>query len=101
MDRSGQEGRRDLETDAGGMTPSTSSWVGRGMHEWWYFDARLENDYTVVVFFHASNPNPGIAGKERTRARGRRPNGERTQRFIEYARSRFIASREKPDVPCG
>ena len=35
----------------------------KGMYERWYFDARLDGDYTVVVFFHASNPNPGIAGK--------------------------------------
>ena len=35
----------------------------RGMYEWWYFDAHLDNGYTIVVFFHASNPNPGLTGK--------------------------------------
>jgi hypothetical protein len=73
----------------------------RGTYEWWYFDARLENDYTVVVFFHASNPNPGIAGKSGVELVVVRPNGERTQRFIRYDRSRFSASREEPDVRVG
>jgi hypothetical protein len=73
----------------------------RGMYEWWYFDARLEGDYTVVVFFHASNPNPGIAGKSGVELTVVRPNGEKTQRFIEYDRSHFSASREKPDVEVG
>jgi len=73
----------------------------KGMYEWWYFDARLEGDYTVVVFFHASNPNPGIAGKTGVELVVVRPNGERTQRFIEYDRSRFSASREKPEVTVG
>ena len=73
----------------------------KGSYEWWYFDARLENDYTVVVFFHASNPNPGIAGKSGVELVVVQPDGERTQRFIEYERSRFVASREKPDVSVG
>ena len=73
----------------------------KGMYEWWYFDARLEGDYTVVVFFHASNPNPGIAGKSGVELVVVRPNGEKTQRFIEYDRSRFSASRDKPDVEVG
>jgi hypothetical protein len=75
--------------------------VRRGMYEWWYFDARLEGDYTVVVFFHASNPNPGIAGKTGVELVVVRPNGEKTQRFIEYDRSRFSASRDQPDVRVG
>jgi predicted secreted hydrolase len=73
----------------------------KGMYEWWYFDARLEGDYTVVVFFHASNPNPGIAGKSGVELVIVRPNGERTQRFIQYDRLRFRASREVPDVRVG
>jgi hypothetical protein len=73
----------------------------RGMYEWWYFDARLENDYTVVVFFHASNPNPGIAGKSGVELVVVRPDGERTQRFIQYDRSHFHASTEKPAVRVG
>ena len=35
----------------------------RGMYEWWYFDAHLYSGHTIVVFFHASNPNPGLQGK--------------------------------------
>jgi Svf1-like C-terminal lipocalin-like domain len=73
----------------------------KGMYEWWYFDARLEGDYTVVVFFHASNPNPGIAGRTGIELVVVRPNGEKTQRFIEYDRSRFSASRDQPDVRVG
>jgi hypothetical protein len=73
----------------------------KGSYEWWYFDARLEGDYTVVVFFHASNPNPGIAGRSGVELVVVRPNGERTQRFIQYERSRFLASRERPDVSVG
>jgi hypothetical protein len=73
----------------------------KGMYEWWYFDARLKGDYTVVVFFHASNPNPGIAGRSGVELVVLKPNGEKIQRFIEYDRSRFSASREKPDVRVG
>jgi hypothetical protein len=73
----------------------------RGAYEWWYFDARLENDYTIIVFFHASNPNPGIAGKSGVELVVVRPDGERTQRFIQYDRSRFSASTEKPAVRVG
>lgn len=73
----------------------------RGMYEWWYFDARLEGDYTIVVFFHASNPNPGVAGKTGVELTVVRPSGEKTQRFIEYHRSRFSASRGEPDVRMG
>ena len=73
----------------------------RGMYEWWYFDARLEGDYTVVVFFHASNPNPGIAGKTGVELTVVRPNGVKTQRFIKYDRSRFSASRDEPEVQIG
>ena len=32
----------------------------KGVYEWWYFDAHLDNGYTLVVFFHASIPNPGL-----------------------------------------
>jgi hypothetical protein len=34
--------------------------VEKGMYEWWYFDAHLDNGYTIVVFFHAANPNPDL-----------------------------------------
>ncbi|MHA1457324.1 MAG: hypothetical protein ACTSR5_15325 [Promethearchaeota archaeon] len=27
----------------------------RGNSEWWYFDARLDNGYTVVAFFRAKH----------------------------------------------
>ncbi|MFW9846042.1 MAG: hypothetical protein ACFFD6_04805 [Candidatus Thorarchaeota archaeon] len=73
----------------------------RNEFEWWYFDAHLEGGYTVVAFFYASNPNPGITGKTGVELTLLRPDGRKTQRFIEYHRSEFEASREIPDVTIG
>ncbi|MFW9887526.1 MAG: hypothetical protein ACFFER_05050 [Candidatus Thorarchaeota archaeon] len=73
----------------------------RNQFEWWYFDAHLEGGYTVVAFFHAANPNPGIAGKTGVELTLLRPDGRKTQRFIEYDRSEFQASSDMPDVRIG
>jgi len=73
----------------------------RGTFEWWYFDAHLDSGHTVVVFFHASNPNPGLAGKSGLELVLVRPDGKRIQQFIKYPKSDFIASREKADVKVG
>ena len=73
----------------------------RGMYEWWYFDAHLDNGYTIVVFFHASNPNPGLEGKTGMEIVLLRPDGIRVQKFISYKRSEFSAARDKPDVTIG
>jgi hypothetical protein len=73
----------------------------KGMYEWWYFDTHTESGYTVVVFFHASNPNPGVAGKTGVEIVLLRPNGERLQKFIPYKRKDFSASRKKADVRIG
>ncbi|MCP4749805.1 MAG: hypothetical protein GY866_02840 [Proteobacteria bacterium] len=70
-------------------------------HEWWYFDAHLDDGHTIVVFFHASNPNPGIAGQAGVELVLVRPDGQRTQQFIKYPKSDFKASREKADVTVG
>jgi len=69
--------------------------------EWWYFDAHLDSGHTVVVFFHASNPNPGIAGKAGVELILVRPDGRRIQQFIKYPASEFSAAREKADVKVG
>jgi hypothetical protein len=73
----------------------------RGMYEWWYFDAHLDSGYTIVVFFHASNPNPGMQGKPGIEIVLLRPDGVRIQKFFPYKRSQFSAARDKPEVTIG
>jgi len=73
----------------------------RGMYEWWYFDAHLDNGYTLVVFFHASNPNPGLEGKTGMEIVLLRPDGIRCQNFIPYNIAQFSAARDKPEVTIG
>jgi hypothetical protein len=73
----------------------------RGMYEWWYFDAHLDNGCTLVVFFYAANPNPGAGGKAGVEIVYLNTDGKRTQKFFPYNRSIFSASREKPEVTIG
>jgi hypothetical protein len=73
----------------------------KGMYEWWYFDAHLETGHTIVVFFHASNPNPGLESKIGIEIILLRPDGIRNQKFIAYDKSDFAAARDKPDVKIG
>ena len=73
----------------------------RGMYEWWYFDAHLDNGSTLVIFFYASNPNPGVQGKSGAEIVLLTPDGKRTQRFYPYPRSSFWAAREYPQVTIG
>lgn len=73
----------------------------RGMFEWWYFDAHLESGHTIVVFFHASNPNPGLEGRIGVELILLRPDGKRIQKFYPYSRSDFAAARDKPEVKIG
>ncbi|HSB66111.1 MAG TPA: hypothetical protein VLD65_06000 [Anaerolineales bacterium] len=73
----------------------------RGMYEWWYFDAHLNTGHTIVVFFHASNPNPGLQGKTGIEIVLLRPDGIRVQRFFPHNRSSFTASQDKPEVTIG
>ena len=73
----------------------------KGMYEWWYFDAHLETGHTIVVFFHAANPNPGKGGKSGIEFVLLRPDGSRLQSFIPYSKSGFIASRDRADVKVG
>ena len=46
----------------------------KGTREWWYFDARLENGYTVVGFFRAKHERTGKTGVEITIYK---PNGKK------------------------
>ncbi|MFX1515145.1 MAG: hypothetical protein ACFFC6_02470 [Promethearchaeota archaeon] len=73
----------------------------RGVAEWWYFDAHLDNGYTLVVFFYAKNPNPGMRGKTGVELVLLRPNGKRVQKFISYSKSDFSAAKDKPEVTIG
>lgn len=73
----------------------------RGLYEWWYFDAHLDSGHTVVVFFHASNPNPGLEGKIGVELVLLRPDGVRVQEFIPFRRSEFSAARDRPEVTIG
>jgi hypothetical protein len=73
----------------------------RGMYEWWYFDAHLDSGHTLVVFFHASNPNPGLEGKTGMEIVLLRPDGKRVQKFVPYNQSDFSAARDRPEVTIG
>ncbi len=73
----------------------------RGMYEWWYFDAHLDSGHTLVVFFHASNPNPGLAGKTGIEIVLLRPEGVRVQKFFPYKKSEFTAALDRPEVTIG
>jgi predicted secreted hydrolase len=74
----------------------------KNQFEWWYFDAHLEGGYTLVAFFYAANPNPGLdSGKIGVELVLLRPDGRKTQKFIKYRASEFSASREKAEVKIG
>jgi hypothetical protein len=73
----------------------------RSLYEWWYFDAHLDNGHILVVFFYASNPNPGLQGKIGVEIVLIDPNGKRKQKFFAYPKSDFTAASDKPDVRIG
>ncbi|MGA2112561.1 MAG: hypothetical protein ABSG98_10515 [Anaerolineales bacterium] len=73
----------------------------RDMYEWWYFDAHLDTGHTLVVFFHAANPNPGLEGKIGVEILLLRPDGRRIQRFVPHDKSEFRAARDRPEVQIG
>ncbi|MDD1756874.1 MAG: hypothetical protein LUQ39_08590, partial [Methanomassiliicoccales archaeon] len=73
----------------------------KGVYEWWYFDAHLESGQTVVAFFYAANPNPGVAGKTGVEVVINRPDGTKVQRFVPYDRGAFKAARDRADVKIG
>ena len=73
----------------------------RGMYEWWYFDVHIDSGHTLVVFFYASNPNPGLQGKIGVEIVLLRPDGKRVQKFVSYRKADFIAAHDKPEVTIG
>jgi hypothetical protein len=73
----------------------------RGVFEWWYFDAHLESGHTLVVFFHASNPNPGLEGRVGVEVVLLRPDGKRVTKFFPYQRQDFSAARDQAEVTIG
>ncbi|MBY9004531.1 MAG: hypothetical protein KGD73_11200 [Candidatus Lokiarchaeota archaeon] len=70
----------------------------KGNFEWWYFDARLDNGYTVVAFFRAKHERSGKTGVEITIYK---PNDEKIQNVYDYKRSDLKASRELADIQIG
>jgi hypothetical protein len=70
----------------------------KGTREWWYFDARLDNGYTVVGFFRAKHERTGKTGVEITIYK---PDGEKIQNVYDYSHSDLKASREISDVQIG
>jgi len=74
----------------------------KNQFEWWYFDAHLEGGYTLVAFFYAAYPNPGLdQGKIAVELTLLRPDGRKTQKVVKYKKPDFYASTEKPDVKIG
>ncbi|MHA1136609.1 MAG: lipocalin-like domain-containing protein [Candidatus Thorarchaeota archaeon] len=74
----------------------------KNQFEWWYFDAHLKGGYTLVAFFYAAYPNPGLdQGKIAVELTLLRPDGRKTQKVIKYKKPDFYASTEKPDVKIG
>ena len=74
----------------------------KNQFEWWYFDAHLEGGYTLVAFFYAAYPNPGLdQGKIAVELTLLRPDGRKTQKVIKYKKSDFSASQKTPDVRIG
>ncbi|MFW9921579.1 MAG: hypothetical protein ACFFED_18405 [Candidatus Thorarchaeota archaeon] len=74
----------------------------KNQFEWWYFDAHLEGGYTLVAFFYAAYPNPGLdQGKIAVELTLLRPDGRKTQKIVKYKKTDFYASRDRPDVKIG
>lgn len=70
----------------------------KGTREWWYFDARLDNGYTVVGFFRAKHERTGKTGVEITVYT---PQGEKIQNVYDYKHSDLIASQDVANVQIG
>lgn len=70
----------------------------KGTREQWYFDARLENGYTVVGFFRAKHERTGKTGVEVTIYT---PEGEKIQNVYDYNYSDFKGSQDVADLQIG
>lgn len=67
-------------------------------YEWWYFDARLDNGYTVIFFFHARNH---LTKRTEIEITIYKPTGEKIHEFFPYDPIEFKASRKIPDIRLG
>lgn len=67
-------------------------------YEWWYFDARLDNCYTVIFFFHARNH---LTKRTEIEITIYKPTGEKIHEFFPYDPIEFKASRKIPDIRLG
>ncbi|MFW9849825.1 MAG: hypothetical protein ACFFF4_11835 [Candidatus Thorarchaeota archaeon] len=97
-------GRKDGEIIPGSLNEDALHIdIGKkNQFEWWYFDAHLDGGYTLVAFFYAAYPNPGLdQGKIAVELTLLRPDGRKTQKLIKYKKPDFYASTEIPDVKIG
>ena len=105
MVKEGWNGPGKRDTTINPLTPAEDGlhidMGAKGMYEWWYFDAHFETGHTLVVFFHAANPNPGMGGKPGVEIVLLRPDGNKTQKFVPYGKPDFTASRDKADIKAG
>lgn len=92
-----------------GLTESIQPWedglraeTGPGSFEWWYFDARLDNNMTAVIVF-ATKPILERGGplKPTVLLTLNCPNGGRVSRSAFFPAGQFSAARETCDVAIG
>ncbi|MCF2143113.1 MAG: hypothetical protein K9W42_05380 [Candidatus Heimdallarchaeota archaeon] len=67
----------------------------RDNFEWWYFDARLDNGFTVIVFFHARNH---LTRKTEIEVTIYNPEGSKKSYHFPFQTQEFKASRKKTDI---
>jgi len=70
----------------------------KGTAEWWYFDAILDNGYTVVGFFRARHERTGETGVE---IMVYKPNDEKIQKVVDYKRTDFTIAEKTADLSIG
>ncbi|MFX1315956.1 MAG: lipocalin-like domain-containing protein [Promethearchaeota archaeon] len=70
----------------------------KGNAEWWYFDARLDNEYVIVGFFRAKHERTGKTGVEIVIYQ---PDGKKIQKVFDYDHSDLSVSDDRADVRIG
>ncbi len=70
----------------------------KGTAEWWYFDAILDNGYTVVGFFRARHERTGETGVE---IMVYKPNDEKIQTVVDYKRTDFTIADNNAELSIG